>query len=348
MPVAPVDQFIAAIVQQETGGEPDPYKSRWGKYAMNPAYINSYALKYLGRPMSAQQYLSSPANQDLLGRAALTALYNQYGAQGAASSWYSGNPTLYNSTRSQPGGPSIKGYVDSVMRRMGTFTENIDLSKQPPDSPISPWQTQMPPVQSTPNPVSAATGMGLDAVTDPLGASTGGLGLGAADGTDPTPGMDAPVPAPQIPTAGAGTGTSGGAVYDPSSGPIKVPAIGLRASAIEMAMKAYGKPYVWGGNSLQYGVDCSGLVQQALKSIGINVPRVSYAQLKLGPRVGLAQAQPGDLIGWGDGHHVALYLGNNQILEAPRTGLNVRVRTLGDSWDKSQGYYAVSLANYYR
>lgn len=347
--MAPVDQFIAAIVQQETGGERNPYASRWGKYAINPTYVNSMALKYLGRPMTAQQYLSSPANQDLLGRAALTALYNQYGAKGAASSWYSGNPNLYNSTKAQPGGPSIADYVNSVLKRMGSAVDKIDLSSQPANSPISPWgMPPVPTVQSTPNPVSAATGMGLDAVTDPLGASTGGLGLGAADGTDPTPGIPdvSSVPAPSTPSAG--TGGSGGQVYNPSSGPIKVPAIGLRASAIEMAMKAYGKPYVWGGNSLQYGVDCSGLVQQALKGIGISVPRVSYDQLKLGPRVSMAQAQPGDLIGWGDGHHVAIYLGNNQILEAPRTGLNVRIRTLGDSWDRSQGYYAVSLANYYR
>ena len=114
-----LERFILAIVKQETGGEPDPYKSRWGKYAMSPQYINGYALKYLGRPMSAQEYLSSPANQDELGRAALTGLFNQYGAKGAASSWYSGNPTLYNSTKPQPGGPSIKAYVDSVLRYMG-------------------------------------------------------------------------------------------------------------------------------------------------------------------------------------------------------------------------------------
>ena len=114
-----LERFILAIVKQETGGEKDPYKSRWGKYAMSPQYINGYAMKYLGRPMSAAEYLGSPANQDLLGRAALTGLFNQYGAKGAASSWYSGNPTLYNSTRPQPGGPSIASYVNSVLKYMG-------------------------------------------------------------------------------------------------------------------------------------------------------------------------------------------------------------------------------------
>lgn len=114
-----VEKFILAIVKQETGGEANPYASRWGKYAISPTYVNSLALKYLGRPMSNQEYLSSPANQDLLGRAALTSLFNQYGARGAASSWYSGNPTLYNSTKPQPGGPSIKSYVDHVLSYMG-------------------------------------------------------------------------------------------------------------------------------------------------------------------------------------------------------------------------------------
>lgn len=344
--MAPVDQFIAAIRQQETGGEKNPYQARWGAYAINPAYVNSLSMQYLGKPMTAAQYMSSPANQDLLGRAALTALYNKYGAQGAASSWYSGNPNLYTSTKAQPGGPSIADYVKSVMGYMGSAVDKIDLTKQAQDSPLNPWQTQMPPVQSTANPVSASTGLGLDAVTDPLGASAGGLGLGRADGTDPTPSTPVVAPAPESTTPMTGTAPPVGAPSKPGAFSNQVG--GIRGAAIQMGMRALGTPYVWGGNSLQAGVDCSGLVQQALRSVGVTVPRLSYDQLKLGPRVGLAQAQPGDLIGWGDGHHVALYLGNNQILEAPRTGLNVRVRTLGDSWDRSQGYYAVSLANYYR
>ncbi len=114
-----VEKFIAAIVKQETGGEANPYASRWGKYAITPSLVNSLAMKYLGHPMSSTEYLSSPTNQDLLGRAALTSLFNQYGAKGAASSWYSGNPNLWNSTKPQPGGPSIASYVNSVLRYMG-------------------------------------------------------------------------------------------------------------------------------------------------------------------------------------------------------------------------------------
>ena len=150
--------FAGIAAQLGLTREPDAdpampvYASRWGKYAINPTYVNSMALKYLGRPMTAQQYLSSPANQDLLGRAALTALYNQYGAKGAASSWYSGNPNLYNSTKAQPGGPSIADYVNSVLKRMGSAVDKIDLSSQPANSPISPWgMPPVPTVQSTPS-----------------------------------------------------------------------------------------------------------------------------------------------------------------------------------------------------
>ena len=117
--MAEVDDFINAIAMQETGGEPNPYQARWGKYAINPAYVASMSQLYLGRTMTSDQYLSSPALQDELGRAALTALYNRYGVDGAASSWYSGNPNLSTSTRAQPGGPSIANYVASVRSKMG-------------------------------------------------------------------------------------------------------------------------------------------------------------------------------------------------------------------------------------
>src|SRR5690606_22423883 len=55
--------------------------------------------------------------QEKVAKGHLKSYYNKYGARGAASAWYSGNPSLHNSTKSQPGGPSIKGYVDSVINK---------------------------------------------------------------------------------------------------------------------------------------------------------------------------------------------------------------------------------------
>jgi cell wall-associated NlpC family hydrolase len=104
---------------------------------------------------------------------------------------------------------------------------------------------------------------------------------------------------------------------------------------VDLAMTYQGTPYVWGGNSYE-GVDCSGLVQQVFAAKGIKLPRLSADQARAGARVALNQLQPGDLVAWDNAtrnrgaDHIAIYIGNGQIVEAPRPGLNVRVRKLGD------------------
>lgn len=100
------------------------------------------------------------------------------------------------------------------------------------------------------------------------------------------------------------------------------------ADVVASARKYLGVPYVWGGTDPQKGLDCSGLVQRAFADLGIDLPRVSYQQAAAGTQVdgGLANAQPGDVLAFGSPvHHVAIYLGNNQMIEAPRPGLDVRI-----------------------
>ncbi len=98
------------------------------------------------------------------------------------------------------------------------------------------------------------------------------------------------------------------------------------------ARKYLGLPYVWGGNSIESGVDCSGLVQQVYKTLGYDLPRLSAHQAREGTTVAsLAEAQPGDLIAWDNSSrnngadHIAIYIGDGKMIEAPRTGLNVRI-----------------------
>lgn len=99
------------------------------------------------------------------------------------------------------------------------------------------------------------------------------------------------------------------------------------------AESAIGVQYKWGGNSLASGVDCSGLVQQAYLAAGIALPRVSASQMRVGqPVASVNEAQPGDLIGYQTGNrngsgveHIAIYIGNGQMIEAYRTGAPVRV-----------------------
>ncbi|MFC0429944.1 C40 family peptidase [Kutzneria buriramensis] len=113
-------------------------------------------------------------------------------------------------------------------------------------------------------------------------------------------------------------------------------------TAIAFALKQQGLPYVWGGNGppSSAGFDCSGLTKAAYAQAGITLPRVAVDQFAVGPQVagpgdGLAKLQRGDLLYWAYDphnpatiHHVALYLGNNQMIEAADFGIPVRVRSV--------------------
>ncbi|KRF37458.1 transglycosylase SLT domain-containing protein [Nocardioides sp. Soil805] len=101
---------------------------------------------------------------------------------------------------------------------------------------------------------------------------------------------------------------------------------------VAKAREMVGLPYVWGGTDPERGVDCSGLVQSAYSAFGIELPRLSADQARSGTEVpSLAAARPGDLIAWDNSSrnvgadHIAIYLGNGQMIEAPRPGGRVQV-----------------------
>lgn len=107
---------------------------------------------------------------------------------------------------------------------------------------------------------------------------------------------------------------------------------GTADQVVAAARKMVGLPYVWGGTDPQRGVDCSGLVQSAFATVGIDLPRLSADQARAGTAVpSLDQARPGDLIAWDNSSrnvgadHIAIYLGNGQMIEAPRPGGQVQV-----------------------
>ena len=113
---------------------------------------------------------------------------------------------------------------------------------------------------------------------------------------------------------------------------------GAKAVAIAMQAVKNKTPYVFGGNDLNKGIDCSGLVQQVYGQLGIKVPRTTYEQAKFGKQVSINNLLPGDLVFYNTGKsdpngigvfsHVAIYIGNGQIIEAPRKGIPVRLSTL--------------------
>jgi cell wall-associated NlpC family hydrolase len=102
------------------------------------------------------------------------------------------------------------------------------------------------------------------------------------------------------------------------------------AQAISFACSQLGQPYVWGGDgpTVSGGWDCSGLVQAAYATAGITLPRTTYDQIHVGPRIGENQLRPGDLVFYGttdNVHHVGLYLGAGKMIHAPDYGQPVQI-----------------------
>ena len=87
-------------------------------------------------------------------------------------------------------------------------------------------------------------------------------------------------------------------------------------AVIDYACQFVGNPYVWGGTSLTNGADCSGFVQSVYAHFGISLPRTTYDMVNSGYAVSYEEAQPGDLILYGDCSHVGLYMGDGNIVNA--------------------------------
>ena len=102
----------------------------------------------------------------------------------------------------------------------------------------------------------------------------------------------------------------------------------VRASVVSYALQFVGNRYVWGGTSLENGIDCSGFTMRILGKYGISLPHSSRAQPSYGTKISASDAKPGDLFFYGSGRsisHVAIYIGNGQIVHASnkRDGIKV-------------------------
>jgi len=102
----------------------------------------------------------------------------------------------------------------------------------------------------------------------------------------------------------------------------------VKVDLVKYAQQFIGNPYVWGGVSLTKGADCSGFVLNIFKKYGVSLPHSSRAQANCGTKVDALNAQPGDLFFYSKGgsiNHVAIYIGNGQVVHAssPKTGIRV-------------------------
>ncbi|WP_243770357.1 C40 family peptidase [Amycolatopsis acidicola] len=157
-------------------------------------------------------------------------------------------------------------------------------------------------------PASAPSSGPLGTRASGTGGSSGGGGYSGGGNTGSTgPAMTFP------PSDQYGSGTQiklpGGQTV---SAPNERAAIAVRA-----ALSRLGLPYVWGGTDPNKGMDCSGLTQWAYGQAGVKVPRTAATQT-VGQKVDINDIQPGDLVIWSG--HVAMYIGNGQMVEEPHTG----------------------------
>ena len=149
---------------------------------------------------------------------------------------------------------------------------------------------------------------GRRAQVDPLAADTFAATLGDVQAASSTS---------QVGAVGPGSSTTSGD--------------GIVAAAREYL----GVPYRWGGTDPATGMDCSGLVQRVLGDLGIDAPRTVADQRHLGtPVASMADARPGDLLVYASasspsGRHIGIYVGDGQMLHAPRTGQDVQI---GKAW----------------
>lgn len=102
-----------------------------------------------------------------------------------------------------------------------------------------------------------------------------------------------------------------------------------RASMVAYAMNFLGNRYVYGGTSLTNGTDCSGFTMRIYEHFGYSIPRTSSAQAGASTTISSSEARPGDLFFYGSGSvsHVAMYIGNGQVIHASNAQTGIKIST---------------------
>lgn len=124
-------------------------------------------------------------------------------------------------------------------------------------------------------------------------------------------------------SAGSSSGSSAGSSSGSSAGQSAQTASSNGQAVVDYARQFLGNPYVYGGNSLTNGTDCSGFVKGVYAAFGINLPRTSSEQRSVGYAVSLLEIQPGDIVCYSG--HVGIYAGNNTLIHASneKTGITL-------------------------
>lgn len=120
------------------------------------------------------------------------------------------------------------------------------------------------------------------------------------------------------------------------TGPLPQTSDGILTQVVQTAATYLGIPYVWAGDSPSGGFDCSGFTQYVFAQHGVSLPHSAADQAALGFPIAPADIKPGDLVFFGNPiHHVGLYIGGGEFIEAPHTGDVVKISNLSGRTDLS-------------
>lgn len=110
----------------------------------------------------------------------------------------------------------------------------------------------------------------------------------------------------------------------------------MGAVAARTAERFVGIPYLWGGDNVVEGMDCSGFVRAVYNLCGVNIPRSSREQFRVGENIGKIDLKEGDLVFFGSSedaiNHVGIYVGNGRFVHAPRRGDEIKITSLDDPY----------------
>jgi cell wall-associated NlpC family hydrolase len=110
----------------------------------------------------------------------------------------------------------------------------------------------------------------------------------------------------------------------------------MGAIAARTAERFVGIPYRWGGDTVVDGMDCSGFVRAVYNLCGVNIPRTSREQFRVGENVVRDDLRDGDLVFFGVSgdsiSHVGIYVGDGRFVHAPRRGDDIKVSTLTEAY----------------
>ena len=135
----------------------------------------------------------------------------------------------------------------------------------------------------------------------------------------------------------------------PKSSSLPAPMATKLANVVEKAETMVGVPYLWGGNTPEEGLDCSGFVRYVYQKVtGMLLPRLSAQISREGSAIAQPDLHPGDLVFFntrrGQATHVGIYVGGRQFIHAPRTGAVIRIESMQSAYWTSRYYGARRVA----